>query len=88
MDDVEGLDGTGVHPERNGSPLDLVMVGYWYGRNGPGILCRALARVGAPVVALTVIGGISPSIAVQLPRAAARHRSLPARGGPAPGSRA
>ncbi|MGH8934493.1 MAG: hypothetical protein ACRDZO_28650 [Egibacteraceae bacterium] len=49
-------------PGRNGSPLHLVFAGYWYGRNGPGILPGALARVGPSVAALTVIGGVSPSL--------------------------
>lgn len=45
------------------------MSGYWYGRNGPGILLDALRCVGPAVAELTVIGGISPPIAAQLRRA-------------------
>lgn len=40
--DIDGLSGAQTRPERNGQPLRLVMNGYWYGRNGPGILCDAL----------------------------------------------
>jgi glycosyltransferase involved in cell wall biosynthesis len=68
--DIDGLSGAQLHPERNGQPLQLVMNGYWYGRNGPGILCDALHRVGPAVAQLTVIGGVSPPIAAQLTRAA------------------
>lgn len=45
------------------------MNGYWYGRNGPGILLDALNRAGPAVADLTVIGGISPPIAAQMRRA-------------------
>ncbi|MGH3855229.1 MAG: glycosyltransferase, partial [Pseudonocardiaceae bacterium] len=48
--DVEGLTEVPLRPERNGQPLDLVMNGYWYGRNGPGILPNALRQVGPAVV--------------------------------------
>lgn len=47
---------------RAGTPLDLIFGGYWYGRNGPGVLLNALAQVGTSVAALTVIGHISPPI--------------------------
>ncbi|MGH3797102.1 MAG: glycosyltransferase [Pseudonocardiaceae bacterium] len=67
--DVEGLDSASVRPERDGQPLHLAMNGYWYGRNGPGILRAALQRLGPAVVQLTVIGGVSPPIAAQLVRA-------------------
>lgn len=46
----------------DGSPLDLVFVGHWYGRNGPGVLIDALARVGRSTAALTTIGTVSPNI--------------------------
>ncbi len=45
------------------------MSGYWYGRNGPGILTDALRCVGPAVAQLTVIGGVSPPITTQLIRA-------------------
>jgi hypothetical protein len=67
--DIDGLTGAQLRPERNGQPLRLVMNGYWYGRNGPGILRDALQRVGPAVAELTVIGGVSPPIAAQLTRA-------------------
>ncbi|MGH3907122.1 MAG: glycosyltransferase [Pseudonocardiaceae bacterium] len=67
--DVEGLREVPLRPERNGQPLDLVMNGYWYGRNGPGILADALERGGPAVAELTVAGGVSPPIAIQLRRA-------------------
>ncbi|MGH3827373.1 MAG: glycosyltransferase [Pseudonocardiaceae bacterium] len=70
--DVEGLPEVPLRPERNGRPLDLVMNGYWYGRNGPGILPHALRQVGPAVAELTVIGGVSPPIAAQLRRATGR----------------
>ncbi|MGH3854753.1 MAG: hypothetical protein ACRDR6_14915, partial [Pseudonocardiaceae bacterium] len=70
--DVEGLTEVPLRPERNGQPLDLVMNGYWYGRNGPGILPHALRQVGPAVVELTVIGGVSPPIAAELRRATGR----------------
>lgn len=61
-----------TRPERNGTPLDLVMNGYWYGRNGPGILLDALESVGPAVAELTVIGGVSPPVADQIRRAIGR----------------
>ncbi len=67
--DIEGLSDVQVRPERNGQPLQLVMSGYWYGRNGPGILTDALRCVGPAVAQLTVIGGVSPPITTQLIRA-------------------
>ena len=51
-----------VVPGRESGPLDLVFAGYWYGRNGPGILLDALTRVGPSVATLTIVGGCSPSI--------------------------
>ncbi|MFZ0120194.1 MAG: hypothetical protein WBR33_21840 [Pseudonocardiaceae bacterium] len=45
------------------------MNGYWYGRNGPGILIDALRQVGPAVAQLTVIGGVSAPIETQLTRA-------------------
>lgn len=54
--------------DRDGTPLDLVFGGYWYGRNGPGILLRALALVGPEIATLTVIGGVSQPIAAQFER--------------------
>lgn len=67
--DIEGLPAVPVRPERNGQPLDLIMNGYWYGRNGPGILLNVLKQIGPAVAKLTVIGGVSPPIAAQLQRA-------------------
>lgn len=67
-----GLDLTGADevPRRtaghHGSPLDLVFVGHWYGRNGPGVLLDALSRVGPGVARLSVIGTVSPSIDAEL----------------------
>lgn len=61
-----------VVPGRNNGPLDLVFAGYWYGRNGPGILLDALARVGPSVATLTVVGGCSPSIQRRFEREAGR----------------
>lgn len=67
--DTESLHAVPIRLERNGTPLDLVMSGYWYGRNGPGILLNTLKCVGPTVAELTVIGGMSPSIAAHLRRA-------------------
>ncbi|MGH3699222.1 MAG: glycosyltransferase [Pseudonocardiaceae bacterium] len=67
--DVADLRDVPLRPERNGQPLDLVMNGYWYGRNGPGILLDALQCVGPAVAELTIIGGASPPIAARLRRA-------------------
>ncbi|MGH3709124.1 MAG: hypothetical protein ACRDRQ_13715 [Pseudonocardiaceae bacterium] len=64
--DIEGLSDTQVRRHRNGQPLQLAMSGYWYGRNGPGILADALRCVGPTVAQLTVIGGVSPPITTQL----------------------
>jgi|SRR5215475_697248 len=58
--DPADLPGTALHRTRselNGTPLDLVFGGYWYGRNGPGILLDALARVGPDIATLTIVGG-------------------------------
>lgn len=55
-------------PDRDGTPLDLVFGGYWYGRNGPGILLRALALAGPDVATLTIIGGVSQPIAARFER--------------------
>jgi glycosyltransferase involved in cell wall biosynthesis len=54
--------------DRDGTPLDLVFGGYWYGQNGPGILLDALAQVGPDVANLTIIGGISQPIAARFQR--------------------
>ena len=59
--DLAGVPSYRTPRERDGNPLDLVFGGYWYGRNGPGILLEALAQVGPEVATLTVIGGISPT---------------------------
>ncbi len=83
--DVAGLRAAHVHSKRDGRPLDLVMNGYWYGRNGPGILLDALGHVGPTVARLTVIGGVSEPVASGLRQAigrsvvhhgAALHREL------------
>lgn len=83
--DVADLPPAHVHPHRDGQPLDLVMNGYWYGRNGPGILLDALGHVGPTVARLTIIGGVSEPIASALRQAtdrpvvhhhAASHREL------------
>jgi hypothetical protein len=66
--DIDGLSSAQVRAERNGEPLRLVMNGYWYGRNGPGILIDALRQVGPAVAQLTVIGGVSAPIETQLTR--------------------
>lgn len=67
--DTANLRAVPVRSDRNGTPLDLVMSGYWYGRNGPGSLLDALKCIGPAVAELTVVGGISPPIAAQLRRA-------------------
>lgn len=66
--DLAGVPPYRTSRERDGNPLDLVFGGYWYGRNGPGILLEALAQVGPEVATLTVIGGISPQILTQFKR--------------------
>jgi hypothetical protein len=66
--DIDGLSSAQVRAERNGEPLRLVINGYWYGRNGPGILIDALRQVGPAVAQLTVIGGVSAPIETQLTR--------------------
>ncbi|MGH3717711.1 MAG: glycosyltransferase [Pseudonocardiaceae bacterium] len=76
--DIQGLPAVPVRPERNGQPLDLVMSGYWYGRNGPGILLDALKHVGASVAELSVIGDVSLPITAQLHRATGRPLRLEA----------
>lgn len=60
--DLDGIEPYEVNPTRSGTPLDLVFAGHWYGRNGPGILCDALARVGPGTARLTAVGSVSPSI--------------------------
>jgi len=67
--DLDGVRGAQICPERNGRPLRLVMNGYWYGRNGPGILTDALRLVGPTVAQLTVVGGVSPPIETRLTQA-------------------
>jgi Glycosyl transferase 4-like domain len=57
-----------LHFRRDGTPLDLVFGGYWYGRNGPGILATALDRVGPEIATLTVIGGSAPTIPIRAVR--------------------
>ncbi|MGQ0778245.1 MAG: glycosyltransferase [Pseudonocardiales bacterium] len=64
--DLVGLHPIRPRPERNGQALQLVMNGYWYGRNGPGILLDALERVGPSVAQLTVIGGVAAPIVTAL----------------------
>lgn len=66
--DLACLDAPHARTERNGAALDLVFGGYWYGRNGPGILIDALARLDPAVAQLTIIGGVAPSIEVALQR--------------------
>jgi Glycosyl transferase 4-like domain len=61
-EDFDGIEPHKVDLARNGTPLDLVFVGHWYGRNGPGILVEALDRVGTEIARLTTIGSISPDI--------------------------
>lgn len=76
--DVVGLATHRPRAERNGSPLDLVFGGYWYGRNGPGVLLDALARLGPGVAQLTVIGGVAPSIKADIHRAVGeQYRIVP-----------
>lgn len=70
--DVAHLNPPQARPDRDGQPLDLVMSGYWYGRNGPGILLDALERVGPRVVRLDVIGGVVEPIASRLCQATGR----------------
>lgn len=70
--DVAQLSRAQVRPDREGQPLHLVMSGYWYGRNGPGILLDALARVGSTVAEFTVIGGVSEPIMSRLRQATGR----------------
>jgi Glycosyltransferase Family 4/Glycosyl transferases group 1 len=69
--DLNGMEPHEVNPTRSGTPLDLVFVGHWYGRNGPGILLDALARVGPSTARLTAIGSVSPSIEKLLSAASA-----------------
>lgn len=67
--------------ERDGTPLDLVFGGYWYGRNGPGVLLEALARAGPDVAILTIIGGVSQPIAARFKRLTGRPPRLAESGG-------
>jgi glycosyltransferase involved in cell wall biosynthesis len=60
--DIKDLRRLSSNLAREGTPLDLVFGGYWYGRNGPGILLEALAQVGGSIASLTVIGHVSDSI--------------------------
>lgn len=62
LQDLDTVDEPSVGPHRNGRPLDLVFVGFWYGRNGPVRLPEVLARAGPDVVNLTVIGAIAPPL--------------------------
>lgn len=66
---LEGLQRHRADRTRNGSPLDLVFAGCWYGRNGPGILVDALRLVGSEVATLTAVGEVSPTIAAQIRQA-------------------
>lgn len=66
--DLTGVPPHQPQPDRNGTPLDLVFGGFWYGRNGPGILPRALALTGPNVATLTIIGGVSQPIAGRFER--------------------
>ena len=66
--DLAGVPPYRTRRDLDGNPLDLVFGGYWYGRNGPGILLEALAQVGPEVATLTVIGSISPPILAQFQR--------------------
>lgn len=50
--DAAHLHAVPVRPERNGAPLDLVMSGYWYARNGP-----KSRRVRFPRSRLVLVGG-------------------------------
>jgi len=67
--DLAGLPTHRLRADRNGCPLDLVFGGYWYGRNGPGILVDALARVGPAIASLTVIGAVTPAVQARIHRA-------------------
>ena len=81
--DLEGLRPFQPRPERNGQSLQLVMAGYWYGRNGPGILVDALERVGPAVAQLAVVGGVSAPLARALEQATGQpvpqHCAVPRR---------
>jgi hypothetical protein len=80
-EDLEGVPLRHAEVQRDGSPLDLVFGGYWYGRNGPGILVDALSRVGRSIASVSVIGYMSPSIERQFKQALGyvpeQHESLP-----------
>jgi hypothetical protein len=64
--DLDGVAPHSVKAARNGTPLDLVFVGHWYGRNGPGILLDALEYVSPNATRLTILGTVSPSIAERI----------------------
>lgn len=68
--DLTGAQPHQPQPDRNGTPLDLVFGGFWYGRNGPGILLSGLALTGPNVATLTIIGGVSQPIARRFERLA------------------
>jgi hypothetical protein len=72
--DLTGVPQPAADRRRDGTPLDLVFGGYWYGRNGPGILAAALDRVGPKTAALTVIGDAAATITVRAAREPAVSR--------------
>ncbi|ETA03177.1 hypothetical protein CcI6DRAFT_01332 [Frankia sp. CcI6] len=72
--DLAGVPQPMADRRRDGTPLDLVFGGYWYGRNGPGILATALDRVGPETATLTVVGDAAATIAVRAAREPAISR--------------